>query len=130
MKYVIFLKNGGFSQWEIISEQRSKMQKTVEQMIGSKIQSLRKAKGYTQLKFAEMTGLSANYISDIERGKSSTRLDKLVVIMNVLECSADDLFSEVLNCGYKVKSSRLSERMEFLSPEKRKKIFEILEILF
>ncbi len=82
------------------------------------------------MKFAEMTGLSANYISDIERGKSSTRLDKLVVIMNVLECSADDLFSEVLNCGYKVKSSRLSERMEFLSPEKRKKIFEILEILF
>ncbi|MGI6700396.1 MAG: helix-turn-helix domain-containing protein [Christensenellales bacterium] len=33
-----------------------------------------------------MIGLSTNYLSDIERGKSSARLDKLVAIINALSC--------------------------------------------
>lgn len=76
-------------------------EKSVEQIIGKRIQKIRKAKGYTQQQFAEMIGLSTNYLSDIERGKSSARLDKLVAIINALECSADDVFSDVINFGYK-----------------------------
>ena len=103
--------------------------KTVEQMIGDRIQKIRQSKGYTQLQLAERIGLSTNYLSDIERGKSSARLDKLVAIMNALECSADDIFSDVIDCGYKIKVSRLSERMDILSPEERKKVFAVLETL-
>ena len=55
-------------------------EKSVEQIIGKRIQKIRRAKGYTQQQFAEMIGLSTNYLSDIERGKSSARLDKLVVL--------------------------------------------------
>ena len=84
-------------------------EKSVEQIIGKRIQKIRQAKGYTQQQFAEVIGLSTNYLSDIERGKSSARLDKLVAIINALECSADDVFSDVIDFGYKVKSSRLSE---------------------
>ena len=67
-------------------------EKSVEQIIGKRIQKIRQAKGYTQQQFAEVIGLSTNYLSDIERGKSSARLDKLVAIINALECSADDVF--------------------------------------
>lgn len=52
-------------------------EKSVEQIIGKRIQKIRRAKGYTQQQFAEMIGLSTNYLSDIERGKSSARLDKV-----------------------------------------------------
>lgn len=71
-------------------------EKRVEEIIGKRIQKIRLAKGYTQQQFAEMIGLSTNYFSDIERGKSSARLDKLVAIINALECSADDIFVDVM----------------------------------
>jgi len=102
--------------------------KTVEQIIGNRIQKLRKAKGYTQQSFAEMIGLSTNYLSDIERGKSSTRLDKLVTIINSLECSADDIFIDVIKCGGSIKSSRLSQEIEKLPMEEQEKIFEIVNV--
>ena len=79
-------------------------EKSVEQIIGKRIQKIRQAKGYTQQQFAEVIGLSTNYLSDIERGKSSARLDKLVAIINALECSADDVFSDVIDFGYKAPS--------------------------
>ncbi len=99
----------------------------VEQLIGKRIQTLRKSKGYTQEQFSEMVGLSTNYLSDIERGKSSARLDKLASIINALDCSADDLFCDVIDRGYQIKTSRLSERLEVLSPEDREKAFVILD---
>ncbi len=102
---------------------------SVEQIIGKRIQTIRKSKGYTQQQFSEMVGLSTNYLSDVERGKSSVRLDKLVKIINSLECSADDVFMDVINFGYKIKSSRLSERIEALPPNEQGKVFAVLDAL-
>lgn len=100
---------------------------TVEQLIGARIQKIRKTKGYTQQQLAEAIGLSTNYLSDIERGKSSARLDKLVLIINALECSADDIFTDVIDFGYKIRNSRLSEALESLPLEDQEKAFAILE---
>lgn len=102
--------------------------KTVEQIIGKRIQVLRKAKGYTQQSFSEKIGLSTNYLSDIERGKSSARLDKLVSIINSLDCTADDIFVDVINHSCKIKSSRLSDEIEALPAEEQEKIFEIIGV--
>lgn len=103
-------------------------EKNVEQIIGKRIQKIRQEKGYTQQQFSEKIGLSTNYLSDIERGKSSARLDKLVAIINALGCSADDIFCDVIDFGCKIKSSRLSERLEALPPEEREKAFAILDV--
>lgn len=102
---------------------------SVEQIIGKRIQKVRKSRGYTQQQFSEMVGLSTNYLSDVERGKSSVRLDKLVAIINSLECSADDVFMDVIECGHKIKSSRLSERIEVLPPNDQEKVFAVLDVL-
>lgn len=102
-------------------------EKEIQKIIGKRIQKIRKSKGYTQLQFSEMVDLSPNYFSDIERGKSSPRIDKLVAIINALDCSADDIFQDVTNCGYRVKSSQLSERIEGLSPEERERAFAVLD---
>ncbi len=103
-------------------------EKSVQQTIGKRIQSIRKVKGYTQQQFAEKIGISTNYLSDIERGKSSARMDKLVTIINALQCSADDIFVDVIDCGYKVKISRLAEHFEILPPKEQERAFAILEI--
>lgn len=96
---------------------------SIEQLIGKRIQKIRQAKGYTQQQISEKIGPSTNYFSDIERGKSSARLDKLVAIINASECSADIIFG----FGYKVKSSHLSERLEALPPEEQEKAIAILD---
>ena len=70
----------------------------IEQIIGKRIQKIRQARGYTQQQFSEMIGLSTNYLSDVERGKSSVRLGKLATIINALECSADEVFIDVIAC--------------------------------
>ncbi len=54
-------------------------------------------------------------------------MDKLVAIINALECSADDVSSDVIDYGYKIKSLRLSERLKALPPEEQEKAFVILE---
>lgn len=105
------------------------MSENVEQIIGKRIQQIRKARGHTQQQFAEMIGISTNYLSDIERGKSSVRMDKLVAIINALDCSADDLFVDVIKCGRKIKEAKLSERIDKLSAADRETVFSVLELL-
>lgn len=102
---------------------------SIEQIIGRRIQLIRKSRGYTQQQFSEMVGLSTNYLSDVERGKSSVRLDKLVTIINMLECSADDVFADVIKSGYKIRSSRLTERIEALPPNEQERVFAVLDTL-
>ena len=70
------------------------IKETVEESVGRQIQRIRRERGYTQQVFSEMVGISTNYLSDVERGKKSIRLEKLVLIMNELQCSADDLFMD------------------------------------
>lgn len=99
----------------------------IQKAIGARIQQIRKSKGYTQLQFSEMVDLSPNYFSDIERGKSSPRVDKLVAIINALDCTADDIFKDVINCGNSIKATRLSERLEALLPKEQERAFAILD---
>lgn len=52
------------------------------------IKKLRLEKGYSQAKFAELTGLSEDYISLIENGKRTPSLKRLIMIADVLEIDA------------------------------------------
>ena len=52
------------------------------------IKKLRNEKGYSQMRFAELTGLSEDYISLIENGKRTPSLQRLIIIANVLEVDA------------------------------------------
>ena len=98
----------------------------VERLIGQRIQKIRRANGYTQKQFAKKLGLSTIYMSNIERGVKSARLDKIVAIINTLECSADDVFSDVIKFGHEVKHSQLSDRLEALPLEKREKAIDFI----
>ena len=51
---------------------------------GKAIKLQRKALGYTQERVAMVTGFSASFISDLERGKKTSELDKAIHLANVL----------------------------------------------
>lgn len=101
----------------------------VEKAIGKRIQACRKKKGLTQDQLAEKIMLSPNHLSAIERGVYNVKLSTLVEIMNHLDCSADDLFMDVIKSGYKIRSSRLSDMIEGLDMEEQAKIFNVVETM-
>lgn len=52
--------------------------------IGKVIRERRKQLGYTQGFIAEFTGLSVSFISDVERGKSTAEIGKIIMLINTL----------------------------------------------
>jgi transcriptional regulator with XRE-family HTH domain len=59
---------------------------------GKKLKKLRKERGLSQEKLAEITGLHRTYISDIERGARSISLKNIEIIAQALEVKIYELF--------------------------------------
>lgn len=59
--------------------------------VGENIKTARESMGLKQEQLAELTGLSANHISKIERGKSSAKFKNMAEICRVLGISMDEL---------------------------------------
>ena len=95
--------------------------------IGNNIKKYRLARGLRQEDLAKEVGLSTNYIGLIERGQKVPSLETFIIILNVLEASADIVLVEVLKNGYKVKNSLLNEPMSKMSEENRKRAYAIIE---
>ena len=99
------------------------------QQIGLRIKQCREKQGYTQQQFADKIGITPNYLSDMERGKKFPSIDTLVDIINALNVSADDVFMDVINEGYKIKASKFGELIATLPYEKQRRIFAVVEVL-
>ena len=97
--------------------------------IGKNIQAVRTQKKMSRETLAELSGLSANFIGNIERGEKAVSLESFISIANALCVSADVLLGDILNNGYQVKSSILCERINSLSPKKRALVQGLLEVL-
>ena len=59
------------------------------EIIGRRIAEIRKSKGLTVTKLAEMTGLTQGNLTRIERGMYSTGIDILGKIADALNCDID-----------------------------------------
>ena len=101
----------------------------IDPRIGKRIKQCRERLGLTQEQFAEKTGLTTNYISTVERGASFPRCEKLILILNSLEVSADAIFCDVLIHSTNYKAAALSEELTALSPEAQMRIFQMLELM-
>ena len=101
----------------------------IEVLIGKRIKEQRKKNKLTQEQLSEKLGISKNHLSAIERGVYRVQIETLVMIINCLGCTADDLFCDVIDKGYLIKSSRLSEKIEKLSPEEQNRILAVVDTL-
>ena len=101
----------------------------VGKCIGKRIAELRKKRNMTQEELSETIGISPHYLSALERGIYNIKLEKLVMIINALDCTADDIFCDVINNGYLLKANRLSDKLDELPRMERNKIFDVVEAM-
>lgn len=60
------------------------MKITDSKSLGAAIRARRKELEYTQAYLAEFTGLSVTFISDVERGKPTAEIEKVIRLINIL----------------------------------------------
>ena len=101
----------------------------VEKKIGKRIQTLRKQKGFTQETLSEALNISTHYMSSLERGQYNVKPSLLVQIINILDCTADDIFCDVINTGHRRKEAVLSEEIAKLPLAEQEKIFAVIETM-
>ena len=99
------------------------------QKVGKRIQEVRKARGLTQAELSQMLDLSTKYISNIECGFKTPKLNTFVAIANALKCDANQLLSDVLDVTTGQKSGQVSEKLLSLPAEEQRRILRVLEVM-
>ena len=61
-------------------------------LIGSRIKNLRRTKGYSQERLAEITRINPKYLSSIERGKENPTLDLFIRLSRGLKVGMHEIF--------------------------------------
>lgn len=97
--------------------------------IGKNIRKYRLMKNLRQEDLAEKAGLSTNYVGAVERCEKIPSLETFIDIVNALGVSSDMILCDVVDAGYAVRSSLLSEKLEKISAEDRTKIFAVIDAM-
>lgn len=97
--------------------------------IGRNIRAHRQAQRMSIEELAFKAELSKNYLALVERGEKIPSLETFLNIVNALNVSSDQILCDVVNTGFKVRTTELSERIEKVSPQRREMIYDLLEIL-
>lgn len=101
----------------------------IDKRIGKRFKQRREELGLTQDQLAEKLGLTVNYISTIERGASFPRCEKLILLLNGLETTADAIFCDVLEHSSSYESNILSQKVSGLPMEDQKRILNMVELM-
>ena len=101
----------------------------MEKIIGKRIQQHRKEKGLTQAELAKILDVTPHYLSALERGVYNIKLETLVKILNALDCSADEIFCDVVNRSSGATLTKLSNRLESLCDSEQSKILAVVDTM-
>jgi transcriptional regulator with XRE-family HTH domain len=101
----------------------------IEKIVGKRVQEYRKRAGLTQEELSEKLEISPHYLSALERGIYNIKLETLVKILNILDCSADEVFCDVVNKSFGVTSSRMSEKLIQLPIDEQNKILAVVDTM-
>lgn len=69
----------------------------IEKSFGEVIKRLRKQKGISQEKLAELSNLDRSYLSELERGEKTASLRTIFKLSNGLEVTADILLKSMVD---------------------------------
>ncbi len=94
--------------------------------IGSRIRTVRLTKNMTQEKLAEAVQVGTTHISHIETGNTIPSLKTFLAIVNVLDCSADELLCREVDQARPIFTSWLSELVEDCSEQEIKVIADMV----
>lgn len=97
--------------------------KDINVEVGARIKEKRKAQSLTREGLAELSGYSANFIQEVERGRSGLSSESMRAFSMALKTSADSLLFGDKPDDY----SYVVELLASVSPEKRRHIVRIIE---
>lgn len=66
---------------------------------GRRVRELRKARGYSQERFAAASGLDRSYYGAVERGERNVSLENIAVIAQALDVPIKELFTSEATPG-------------------------------
>ena len=85
-----------------------------KKLVGMRIKSLRRGKGYSQEKLAELAGINAKYLSSVERGEENPTLDLFIRVSQSLKVDINEMF----NMEYESQTSQaLRKKLQSLVAE-------------
>jgi transcriptional regulator with XRE-family HTH domain len=64
---------------------------SVAELFGTSLREIRKQRGLSQERLAELTGLSTNYVGEMERGLKAPGLSVIVRLARALDVSINEL---------------------------------------
>ncbi len=76
-----------------------------------------------------MVDLSPKYISNVECGFKTPKLNTFVSIANALQCDANTLLSDVLDVTTGQESGLISQKLLALPTEEQRRILRVLEVM-
>ncbi len=99
------------------------------QKVGRRIQEARKARGLTQAGLSQLLDMSTKYISNIECGFKTPKLNTFVAIANALQCDANQLLADVLDVTTSQESGQISRKLQSLPAEDQRRILRMVEMM-
>lgn len=91
--------------------------------VGARIKEKRLAQKLTREELAQLSGYTANFIQEVERGRSGLSSESIRALSMALKVSADTLlFGEAPE-----EFAHISQRLKSVPPQKRKHIIRIIE---
>lgn len=97
--------------------------------VGARIQAARRKRGLTQTDLAQKVDLTAKYLSNIECGEKTPKLETFIAIANALEVDANSLLQDVLTVSSAIISSEISEQLAKLTPSEQRKVKRIFDVM-
>lgn len=97
--------------------------------LSTKIYELRKAKGMSQEKLAELVGVSRQSISKWESGETIPELERLVELSRIFEVTTDYLLKPGEMDELTIRTEKLEKRQNDLQSEVRKEHIKNIRIL-
>jgi transcriptional regulator with XRE-family HTH domain len=100
--------------------------KTTRQLLGARIKEIRKLRGISQERLAEMVGLDPKFISKIEVGRSSPSLETIESTARALGVEIRDLFEFIHLQPGKITAEALREILSEMDEKMAQVIFRML----
>lgn len=101
----------------------------IRKIFGRIIRKYRIQQGMKQEELEERLGLSINYMSRIENGKSGLANNKLAKCMNILKIAPNILYKELITDENLQKQIEVSENISQMSTKEIDALLEIIEML-
>ena len=95
--------------------------------IGNRIKALRTAKGWTQAKLAEKSGIEPSNISHIERAATKLSLPTMINIANALGVTLDEIAYGSLTQSTHISAKIINDILSDCSPDELKALAEVIK---